>query len=182
MNFGEALNALITNQITHINIDYQNINTQQLEHLARELTRNTSVTELSLIGNRLSDIDAQLVAQVLHYNTTLKKLDLSHNSITNTGAEYLARALGKTVIPPGPSLLRVPGGILVMMSLLYVNPRLERTFQEDESRYHMNNTLNELILEGNSVTNQELLEGIAKSTAQNASGENEYQTLSCNIS
>ena len=60
--------------------------------LSQVLHHNSTMQELDLSDNSISDAGAVALAQALH-NSTMQKLDLSHNSISDDGAVALAQAL-----------------------------------------------------------------------------------------
>ena len=65
----------------------------QIKALAEALKINTTLRELNLSKNFISDEGGKALAEALKINTTLTKLNLSKNSIGNQGASAIAEAL-----------------------------------------------------------------------------------------
>ena len=61
--------------------------------LAQLLHQNSTLKELTLSNNGISDAGAVALAQALHHNSTLQGLDLSGNDIGKEGTHQLVQAL-----------------------------------------------------------------------------------------
>ena len=61
--------------------------------LFQALALNTTLTELSLFDNNISDAGATELSKALVVNNALAKLDLAQNQIGDTGAAELSKAL-----------------------------------------------------------------------------------------
>jgi len=61
------------------------------------IVRRTSLTKLSLAGNRIADSGVQAIADVLPSTSTLTSLNLEYNDITSRGVESVSQALTQNV-------------------------------------------------------------------------------------
>ena len=86
-----SLGAITTLHLDQITIGLSAID-QDLEHLAKALKVNTSLTKLNLFGNSIGDEGAMHLTNALKVNTSLTKLNLNANSIGAEGAKHLAEA------------------------------------------------------------------------------------------
>lgn len=81
--------------VTSLNLHYSNdpFSQNNISSLATLLTVNTTLTELSLSMNRLSDREIILLSDSLQSNTTLRTLNLSQNEIGDEGVNALSICL-----------------------------------------------------------------------------------------
>ena len=66
---------------------------RQMHALASMLKENTTITELVLSNNQISDEGARALAAVLAMKTALRAINLRHNFIGRSGLRALAEAL-----------------------------------------------------------------------------------------
>ncbi|CAF0813158.1 unnamed protein product [Rotaria sordida] len=86
--------GIIDKRCCKLQLEYNSISAKGATNLADGLYGNTTLMELQLSNNRISDIGAHALAQVLSINNyTLDLLELHSNNITDEGAEYLAQML-----------------------------------------------------------------------------------------
>jgi Ran GTPase-activating protein (RanGAP) involved in mRNA processing and transport len=86
--------ALIHKQCTILDLTGNEITFEGADLLAHALNNNTTLIELILYNNRLSDKGIRFLALELSINnSTLKKLNLGFNDITDDGAQHLAQML-----------------------------------------------------------------------------------------
>jgi Ran GTPase-activating protein (RanGAP) involved in mRNA processing and transport len=96
--------AILEKKCTKLRLQKNKITGKGATILANALYNNTTLTELYLSKNKISDIGVHSLAQTLSINNfTLKLLDLHSNNITDEGVEYLAEMLkiNKTIIRLG---------------------------------------------------------------------------------
>ena len=70
-----------------------NLDSNMIIYLAKELEKNTKLVELGLRYNKIGDQGAQAIANALKKNTSLKRLDLYNINIGVKGAKAIAEAL-----------------------------------------------------------------------------------------
>jgi Ran GTPase-activating protein (RanGAP) involved in mRNA processing and transport len=86
--------AIIKKQCTGLELWGNEITSQGVSILANVLHNNTTLKELRLSDNHVSDSGIQHLARILSINSSnLKGLDLDSNSITDEGAQYLSEML-----------------------------------------------------------------------------------------
>ncbi|CAF1017840.1 unnamed protein product [Rotaria sp. Silwood1] len=85
---------IIDKRCSKLRLEYNDISAKGATILADGLYGNTTLAELQLSHNRISDMGTHALAQALTINNvTLDWLELHSNSITDEGAEYLADML-----------------------------------------------------------------------------------------
>ena len=110
-----------------------------LELFCDQLSVNTTCKSLDISYNDISDTGMQILAECLAKNQTLKDLDLTGNKMTQAGFETLARGL--------------TGAALTRLVLASMEPGDEGLASIVEA-LKQNNTLEELDLEGVTVTDE----------------------------
>jgi len=86
--------AIINKQCRKLRLENNGINAKDITILTDTLYGNTTLVELYLSNNCISDMGAHALAQVLSINnSTLEWLEIHSNNITDEGAEYLADML-----------------------------------------------------------------------------------------
>ena len=86
--------ALITNTtLTELNLSDNKISDEGGKALAEALKINTTLTTLIILKNFISNEGAKAIAEVLKTNTTLTKIDLGENHIGVEGVDALVNAL-----------------------------------------------------------------------------------------
>jgi Ran GTPase-activating protein (RanGAP) involved in mRNA processing and transport len=93
--------VIIDKKCTRLLLEHNRITGKGAAILANTLYNNTTLIELYLSKNQVSDMGVHALAQTLSINnSTLKYLALHANNITDEGAEYLAEMLkiNKTII------------------------------------------------------------------------------------
>ena len=66
---------------------------EEIVAISSMIKQNTSLTSISLVSNKLSDKDLEMICEALALNSTVKWLDLSKNRIGEEGAHHLNRLL-----------------------------------------------------------------------------------------
>jgi Ran GTPase-activating protein (RanGAP) involved in mRNA processing and transport len=122
--------AIINKKCTKLRLQKNKITGKGATILANALYNNTTLTELYLSKNQISDIGVHSLAQTLSINnSTLKLLDLHSNNITDEGAEYLAEMLkiNKTIIRLGLGFNQISdqGVRLLTNAITYYNENLQ---------------------------------------------------------
>ncbi len=75
--------------LTDLKLDRNGISDVGAEYLAIALRSNTTLTSLSLSVNQITDVGAKHLAEALEENSTLTQLDLSYNKISESGKQPL---------------------------------------------------------------------------------------------
>ena len=83
----EALSQ--NNSITHLSLRYNQINDNNVIHLAQVLRHNTTITSIDLYGNRIGDDGAIKLAELLRENRTITKIELLLNNYGSVGTNAL---------------------------------------------------------------------------------------------
>jgi hypothetical protein len=81
------------NHVKVLNLNYTGIGIDGFKSLFDALSHNRVVTHVFLVGNNISDVVVEFLAQMLLKNTSVTNIDLSHNDIGPDGAKYIADAL-----------------------------------------------------------------------------------------
>ena len=89
--FCEALTVNTT--LTHLNLDYNEIEESDAGFLSDAMKVNTVLTDLDLSFNYIGDSGAASLSDAMKVNTVLTDLDLSFNYIGNSGAASLSHAI-----------------------------------------------------------------------------------------
>ncbi|CAF2589720.1 unnamed protein product [Rotaria sp. Silwood2] len=103
-------NVIIDKRCSKLRLENNDISAKGATILANGLYGNTTLVDLQLSNNRISDMGAHALAQVLSINNfTLELLELHWNGITDVGAEYLAEMLktNKTITLLGLGFNRI---------------------------------------------------------------------------
>jgi len=86
--------AIVDKQCRNLRLENNDITAKGITVLADTLYGNTTLVELHLSNNSISDMGVHALAQVLSINNhTLEWLEIHSNKITDEGAEYLAEML-----------------------------------------------------------------------------------------
>jgi hypothetical protein len=85
----EILLVVLQSDITHINLENNNIDSLGAVKIAEYLEGNPPIHRINLNHNRLNDDDAVLISQALKRNTILHEIDLVSNKITSIGVKIL---------------------------------------------------------------------------------------------
>ncbi|XP_063062712.1 leucine-rich repeat-containing protein 34 [Engraulis encrasicolus] len=85
--------TLLCTSITDLDLRYNNITDQGAKHVAELLQENSSIESLDFMCNDIEAEGAELIAQSLHSNTTLRSLRLTGNKIGDKGAMHFASML-----------------------------------------------------------------------------------------
>jgi Ran GTPase-activating protein (RanGAP) involved in mRNA processing and transport len=86
--------AIVDKQCRKLQLQNNSITAKGITLLTDTLHGNTTLVELNLSNNCISDMGAHALAQVLSINNeTLARLEMNENNITDEGAEYLAEML-----------------------------------------------------------------------------------------
>jgi Ran GTPase-activating protein (RanGAP) involved in mRNA processing and transport len=125
--------AIIEKKCRKLRLEKNDITGKGATTLASVLFNNTTLMELYLSKNRISDMGVHALVQTLSIsNSTLKSLDLQSNNITDEGAEYLSEMLktNKTIILLGLGFNEISdhGVQLLANSLTYHNESLQELF------------------------------------------------------
>ncbi|WP_039360812.1 hypothetical protein [Candidatus Protochlamydia amoebophila] len=80
-------------ELTLLSLIGGRISDKEAEVIANGLASNTALKSFSFGGNQISDKGAEVLAQALAFNTALKSIFLSGEQISDKGAEVLAQAL-----------------------------------------------------------------------------------------
>lgn len=105
--------------------------------IAKFLSRNSILTKLSLLGNRISDVGVKAIVNELKGNLILEELNLSQNKIGENGAQAIAELLLKN------SKLNT--------LLIYSNMVGDKGVQSLVNALKSNNTLKELYIGDNDI-------------------------------
>ena len=81
-------------QLSWLNLTGNQLIAEGAKYLTEAIINNCQLHTLNLSFNKISDIEAQLLAEAIdNNNCQLHKLDLSINNISDTGAKHLAEAI-----------------------------------------------------------------------------------------
>ena len=93
---GKLANAIAKNTtLKELYIFKNNISQQGIKHLANALKENNTLEVLSLACNNIGDEGAKCIAEVLAGNKTLQWIHLGNNNIGDEGAKSIATSLTK---------------------------------------------------------------------------------------
>ena len=93
VNGCRALALLMTSGRPFEVLDFDRNGLSGIDGVAAALATNPQIITLGMIGNELSDRDAELIAQALKRNTNLQKLFLEENNVTDAGFERIRTAI-----------------------------------------------------------------------------------------
>ena len=93
MSLASAVQSIVDNEETHLNLKGNFMGAEGATALATALHVNTTLTSLDLWENKIGVNGAMALATALKVNTTLTFLDLNGNNIGESGAPSLATAL-----------------------------------------------------------------------------------------
>ena len=79
--------------VTELNLSSNNITDEVVKRLAEAIQVNTTLLSLDISCNTISDDGMSSISDCLKINSTLCKLNLSNNKITDQGAKTLAEAI-----------------------------------------------------------------------------------------
>lgn len=85
--------AIIQKQCTVLLLNDNFITAEGASTIANALYENTTLEELNLWNNQVSDLGVQSLSLALAKNTVLRSIALGRNRISDTGAEHLAEML-----------------------------------------------------------------------------------------
>ncbi|CAM4978552.1 unnamed protein product [Rotaria socialis] len=78
-----------------LNLNWRELCEEEVQHVAKILTNNRTLTQLKLVDNDITHKGARCLARALRINQTLKEIDLRYNRIGDLGAQYFAEILRK---------------------------------------------------------------------------------------
>ncbi|CAM4916705.1 unnamed protein product [Rotaria socialis] len=78
-----------------LNLNWRELCEEEVQHVAKILTNNRTLTQLKLVDNDITHKGARCLARALRINQTLKEIDLRYNRIGDLGAQYFAEVLRK---------------------------------------------------------------------------------------
>ena len=84
---------IINTNLTHLNLNYNCIGDEGLQHISEALLVNTSLTQLYLWKNYFSDVGIKSLCNALKANSTLTKLQLGLNKFNDSSVYYLCNML-----------------------------------------------------------------------------------------
>jgi len=92
-SFKEQLAAILSNEVSMLEIVGQEIGDDGVAEIADALVRNTKLTRLVLTENGITDTGGRRLAEALRINRTLEFLGLQDNELTDASAEAFAECL-----------------------------------------------------------------------------------------
>lgn len=92
---GVSIARVISNQynLTEVSLRFNTISDLGFKEIASALVKNNSVTKLDLSNNNISELSASSFSELLLFNNSLTKLDLSFNEISDLGCKSIACSL-----------------------------------------------------------------------------------------